>query len=130
MGTESHPPRPIPDPLPRPKSVVAPEFVGSGKPKPSLPPPPPKHPMDKLAEAVAAVMTSSAPSRSRILPRQDDELPSIWDLYMIGALAGMAMHYDETDVDDSREEAGEISSRAAELVDASIQERKKREGGT
>jgi hypothetical protein len=59
---------------------------------------------------------------SEVLPQQGDERPSIWDLYMAAALASL--------VGDTKVLVEDSARLAAMAADASIQERKKREGGT
>ncbi len=111
MVDETRPPRRRPDPPLRPKpasdggSEVLPR-AGSDT----------KNPWQEVVEAI--IVANSTPSRSRILPRQDDELPSIWDLYMAATLSGLAVS------DTGAERDAELAARYA---DASIQERKKRE---
>ena len=69
--------------------------------------------------------------RSRILPRQDDELPSIWDLYMAAALGKLAEKFPAGWTLQERQACiAAVNQWAAEYADDAILERKIREGGT
>ena len=83
--------------------------------------------LGKLAEMIDTWTASSTPSRSRILPRQDDELPSIWDLYMAAALGKLAEKFPAGWTLQERQACiAAVNQWAAEYAADAILERKKR----